>query len=952
MADARIKLSDKVRNFLRNVFKGPEVEVKETSRSEGLIEKTGFTIYGYDIDLLSMLQIDYDIEGRFQDYLEMDEFPEISSALDIIADDVTAPDEDGNIVRVTSETPGIKEEVNYLFKRLKIEDEIWEITRALCKFGNEFEEIVYDDKGVIGLIYLPPITMRRIENRRGILVGFVQSFTKDFAILPDQVEQIIAKGDPSQYIQGNKIIFEPWEVVHARYRARDRRSIYGYSVVEPARWIWKRLLILEDAVLIYRLTRAADRWIIYVNVGDLPLPQAEVYVRKVMSSMKRKKVIDPSSGKLTERFNPLCVAGDTKVPLLDGRVLTIVELVKEYEEGKENWVYSVDPQTLEIKAGKIVWAGKTRLNAQLVEVGLDNGKVLRVTPDHKFMLRTGEYVEAQHLKSGDSLMPLKRLIATKKKGWSLDNYEVVYNPADGRYVYTHRLVARQLKGFSEMDFVKKVIHHKDLNKLNNHPDNLEILDVEEHIALHKKIGSNGGKSLAEKRKIDKDLDQRLKEGARKNLIKYNKSEEKRKRTSVLNRLYETKKYIIAYNHSEKHLKDNIIRKKVMKELWSNPQKRQRWCEQMRLRFPSEFLEIIKNLVRQYPSIKCEEVVRIINANENYLDVLRKANTRKIKKVHRYLLLKALRRNGYDNFKNLKEKIVSNHKVVYVKFLEQREDTYCITVEPWGNFGTEAGVIIKNSLDEDIFIPVRGDKESVRIETLGGMGYVATEDLEYFRNKLFSALKVPKAYLGYEEAISGRGTLSAEDLRFARTIMRVQNIMSAFLKRIADVHLAIKGINPIDVEYDIFFNLPSTAFEMAKIEIENARIELANAFSDWVSRRWIYSKIFGFSDQEIETILKQKAEEEGGGTEEAYSPETNIPQQYLLGHKEINPKNKRKGNVEKYLNDGNRDLEKKLEDNFEKMMKTNQKLLTKLMETNEFMRELRNSLQKILLERKR
>jgi len=711
MADARIKLSDKVRNFLRNVFKGPEVEVKETSRSEGLIEKTGFTIYGYDIDLISMLQIDYDIEGRFQDYLEMDEFPEISSALDIIADDVTAPDEDGNIMRVTSETPGIKEEVNYLFRRLKIEEEIWEITRALCKFGNEFEEIVYDDKGVIGLIYLPPITMRRIENKRGILIGFVQSFTKDFAILPDQVEQIIATGDPSQYVQGNKIIFEPWEVVHARYRTRDRRSIYGYSVVEPARWIWKRLLILEDAVLIYRLTRAADRWIIYVNVGDLPLPQAEVYVRKVMSSMKRKKVIDPTSGKLTERFNPLCVAGDTKVPLLDGRVLTIVELVKEYEEGKENWGYSVDPQTLEIKVGKIVWAGKTRLNAQLVEVGLDNGKVLRVTPDHKFMLRTGEYVEAQHLKPNDSLMPVRKLIS--------------------------------------------------------------------------------------------------------------------------------------------------------------------------------------------------------------------------------------------------EKIVANHKVVYVKFLKQREDTYCITVEPWGNFGTEAGVIIKNSLDEDIFIPVRGDKESVRIETLGGMGYVATEDLEYFRNKLFSALKVPKAYLGYEEAISGRGTLSAEDLRFARTIMRVQNIMSAFLKRIADVHLAIKGINPIDVEYDIFFNLPSTAFEMAKIEIENARIELANAFSDWVSRRWIYSKIFGFSDQEIETILKQKAEEEGGGTEEAYSPETNIPQQqYLLGHKEINPKNKRKVNVEKYLNDGNRDLEKKLEDNFEKMMKTNQKLLTKLMETNEFMRELKNSLQKILLERKR
>ena len=793
-------ISDKIRLFLRNVFKRPEERVKELSRSEGLIEKTGFTIYGYDIDLISMLQIDYDLEGRFQDYLEMDEFPEISSALDIIADDVTAPDEDGVILRVVSETPGIKEEIQHLIKKLKLEDEIWEMTRSLCKFGNEYEEIVYSDKGVEGLIYLPPITMRRIENRKGVLIGFVQSFTKDFAILPEQVEAIIAQGDPTKYIQGNKIIFEPWEVAHARYRARDRRSLYGYSVVEPARWIWKRLLILEDAVLIYRLTRAADRWIVYVNVGDLPITQAEAYVRKVMSMMKRKKVIDPVTGKLTERFNPLCVTGDTKVPLIDGRVLSVVELVKEYEEGKENWVYSVDPQTLEIKVGKIVWAGKTRLNAQLVEVGLNNGKTLRVTPDHKFMLRDGRYVEAKNLRVGDSLMPLKRLITSKKKGWLYDGYEVVYNPSDGKYVYTHKIV--------------------------------------------------------------RDI-------------------------------------------------------------------------------------VIKN-----PFISIEKLVETINTNEAYLKVLKDTNSRNIKKVHRHLLLKMFRKNGYNGFKDFKEKIVVNHKVTYVKFLDEREDTYCITVEPWGNFGVEAGVILKNSLDEDIFIPVRGDKESVRIETLGGMGYVATEDLEYFRNKLFSALKVPKAYLGYEEALSGRATLSQEDLRFARTIMRIQNIMSAFIKKICDVHLAIKNINPADVDYDIFFNIPSTAFEMAKIEIETARIDLANAFSDWVSRRWIYSKVFGFSEQEIETILKQKAEEEGGGAEESFTPigKTYLTEKSPLRRRQY--KNIKIDNIEKYLDEGNKDLEKKLEDNFEKLIKSNQRLYNKLVETYEFMRELRESLQKMLLEKRR
>ncbi len=165
-----------------------------------------------------------------------------------------------------------------------------------------------------------------------------------------------------------------------------------------------------------------------------------------------------------------CLTGDTRVPLFDGRVLTMKELAELYPEGGVS-TYTVDSATGKITAGKLQKAWKTSTK-EVLEVHLDNGEVIRCTPDHRFMLRNGSYVEAQDLLSGQSLMPLYRQI--------IESYEQIAQPTSAtslRWQYTHRAIA----GEAPEGFIR---HHKDHNKLNNDPSNLDVILRSEHNAHH------------------------------------------------------------------------------------------------------------------------------------------------------------------------------------------------------------------------------------------------------------------------------------------------------------------------------------------------------------------------------------------------------------------------------------------------------------------------------------
>lgn len=210
-----------------------------------------------------------------------------------------------------------------------------------CKYGNDYEELLVSEDGVRGLNFLAPPTVRRVEGPNGELYGFVQDFKGRTGYSPAELQQIIASRAAMQQggaIRDEKVTaLEDWEVVHFRLRSKQRRSIYGHSVLEPARWIWKRLMLLEDAALIYRLQRAPERYAFYVDVGDLPPREAMAFVNKVRQQFKKRKFINPSTGKMDLKWNSLAQDEDFFVPVRKGTESTRIEVL-----GSPSWQHMDD----------------------------------------------------------------------------------------------------------------------------------------------------------------------------------------------------------------------------------------------------------------------------------------------------------------------------------------------------------------------------------------------------------------------------------------------------------------------------------------------------------------------------------------------------------------------------------------------------------------------------------
>jgi len=189
--------------------------------------------------------------------------------------------------------------------------------------------------------------------------------------------------------------------------------------------------------------------------------------------------------------------------------------------------------------------------------------------------------------------------------------------------------------------------------------------------------------------------------------------------------------------------------------------------------------------------------------------------------------------------------------------------------------------------EDYYLPVRGGQSGTEIDTLGGMEFTGIDDLEYLRNKMMAALKVPKAFLGYEEGISGKATLAAEDVRFARTIERIQRIVISELYKIAIVHLYSQGYENAElIDFELSMTSPSTIYEQEKLTLYNTKVDLSKSMIEGklMSRDWIYKNIFNFTEQEIfdleagviadqkETFRMTKIAEEGEDPAEKFEDE--------------------------------------------------------------------------------
>ena len=159
-----------------------------------------------------------------------------------------------------------------------------------------------------------------------------------------------------------------------------------------------------------------------------------------------------------------------------------------------------------------------------------------------------------------------------------------------------------------------------------------------------------------------------------------------------------------------------------------------------------------------------------------------------------------------------------------------------------------------NLTEDFFLPVRGGDSGTQIDSLGGLEYTAIDDIDYLKNKMFAALKIPKAYLGYDENVNGKATLAAEDVRFARTIERIQRTLVSELTKLAVVHLSAQGIEgPEMVDFELNLVNPSTIYEQEKVNLWSEKVRLVSDIQqlNMISKEWAYENIFNMSKDEID-----------------------------------------------------------------------------------------------------
>ena len=157
-----------------------------------------------------------------------------------------------------------------------------------------------------------------------------------------------------------------------------------------------------------------------------------------------------------------------------------------------------------------------------------------------------------------------------------------------------------------------------------------------------------------------------------------------------------------------------------------------------------------------------------------------------------------------------------------------------------------------NLIEDFYLPVRGSDSGTSIENIGGLEYAGIDDIEYLKNKLFAALKIPRAYLGYEENVNGKATLAAEDVRFARTIERIQRTVVSELSKLAIIHLYSQGITDSEMtNFELALVNPSTIYEQEKINLWSEKISLASDMTDlnMLSKDWIYEHVFNMPADE-------------------------------------------------------------------------------------------------------
>jgi hypothetical protein len=829
------------------------------------IVSSGSAFFGVYLDVEGAIKNE---SQAIQSYREIASYAEVDAAISDIVDEAIPNEDDSSQIDLICDeeiSENIRESIQAEFKTvlnlLNFGDVGSDVFRQWYVDGRINYQVLVDknnpNRGILELRKIEATKIKKIreikkeksESGVDIITGAEEYF------LFNEAGFITSAGPSSNSVAGAAVgvKLSPDSVIYVPSGLTDvtGQTVQGHlhKAIRPV----NQLRLMEDSLLINRIARAPERRIFYVDVGTLPKGKADQYMKDIMNQYRNKMVYDSVTGQVKSEKKHQCLAMDTKIPLLDGRTLTIEEIAKEYSAGETLWAYSCDPITGKFAPGLISWAGKTRENAEVLTITLDNGKTITCTPDHKFPVWNKGFVSAEDLLIGESMVPhYTRDEVLNKKTNQRDRkpkpYAQIFANDLKKWQFLHRAVSawKDSVGIdnefvykeSRFDLDKKTIHHKNFNKFDNSPDNLVRMNSSDHANYHRNIISLEVRQAMGRHTRDLGLGffnrnhpeyhqwhvNAGHSGGTASSISGASLANYAKGRTVLADLMQDQEWNSWFREQQTLGWTADLRKKssdnaklhglsakgnaAKQELYAD--KDSDTCKLHSLRYKTEYSQSIIEHVMSYAQqqFSAKEAARLINECSDLVAEFAEMNADKVMSNKDYSKITdddvtriALHLVG--GYTKLKESMqFRNHKIVNIERLTDRMDTGCITIdgeEKYHNhhtFALDAGIYTRNSMLEDYWLPRRDNSKSTEITTLpGATNLNQIDDVTIFKTNMYQSLNVPMSRMQPETGFSlGRTTeISRDELKFQKFIDRLRKKFSQLFYDTLKTQLVLKGV---------------------------------------------------------------------------------------------------------------------------------------------------------------
>jgi len=475
---------------------------------------------------------------RYLKFDEMDNYPEIGTAFDIYADDATQKNLQNTRWTVRSDNHLVVDEINKMFAHLQMDRIYWDIIRNTVKYGDCFIETILDinnpKKGLQRIKVLNPNFIIRVENEYGYLTDFIQE-------IPDDNDWV-AFGSAAGNMTGSKFItLDRNQIVHFRLRTADPAYYpYGKSIAALAIRIFRSLKLMEDAMLIYRLARAPERRIFYIDVANMPATKAEMFMEKVKEKFKKEKYYNSNDGTVDSRYNPLSADEDFFVPTRGNQGTKIDTLPGAQNLGEVDDVrYFRDKLLAALKVPKDYIVEKDKSPERKANLSQLDAKFARVITRVQQQVEVGfEQIAKRHLalvgypaslvKEVKIVLPDPSDTFTKRKMEIDEQKARVVQAVVGLGIFPKKTIYKEF-----YDMTDEEIQHT-MNELEKEQDAAQEKELENQEKLSQ-VGAGAeqaGKDVdMERDQAGKDMDAARDEGAAQSTFERDKEMEKMKKTS-------------------------------------------------------------------------------------------------------------------------------------------------------------------------------------------------------------------------------------------------------------------------------------------------------------------------------------------------------------------------------------------------------------------------------------